>query len=71
MSGTPSIVELLDRLARLEARAVELERDDAELRRENAVLRAETAGPAGAGLVELVAASVVGRRGQACAEVAA
>ncbi|MDG4787670.1 IS66 family transposase [Micromonospora sp. WMMD1102] len=43
MSGTPSIVELLERLARLEARVLELERDNAGLRRENAVLRAENA----------------------------
>lgn len=43
MSGSPSIVELLERLAWLEARIVELERDNAELRRENAVLRAENA----------------------------
>ncbi|MEU0157261.1 DUF6444 domain-containing protein, partial [Micromonospora fulviviridis] len=43
MSGTPSIVELLERLARVEARIVELERDNAELRRENAVLRRENA----------------------------
>lgn len=41
MSGTPSIVELLERLAGVEARIVELERDNTELRRENAVLRAE------------------------------
>ncbi|WP_091192037.1 DUF6444 domain-containing protein [Micromonospora narathiwatensis] len=39
----PSIVELLERLARLEARIGELERDNAGLRRENAVLRAENA----------------------------
>lgn len=37
------MVELLERLARLEARITELERDNAELRRENAVLRAENA----------------------------
>ncbi|MDM4719152.1 IS66 family transposase [Micromonospora sp. WMMA1363] len=43
MSGTPSIVELLERLAWMEARIVELERDNAGLRRENAVLRAENA----------------------------
>ena len=43
MFGTPSIVELLERLERLETRIVELERDNAELRRENAVLRAENA----------------------------
>ena len=36
-------MELLDRLARVEARIVELERDNVELRRENAVLRAENA----------------------------
>lgn len=40
MSGTLSIVELLERLARLEARIVELERDNAVLRAENADLRA-------------------------------
>jgi transposase len=43
VSGTPSIVELLERLARLEARITGLERDNVELRRENAVLRAENA----------------------------
>jgi transposase len=43
VSGTPSIVELLERLAGLEARIVELERDNAGLRRENAVLRVENA----------------------------
>lgn len=39
----PSIVELLERLARLEARVVEVEGDNVRLRRENAVLRAENA----------------------------
>ena len=50
MSGTPSIVELLERLARLEARVDGPERENAglraenvELRRENVVLRAENA----------------------------
>lgn len=41
--GTPSIVELLERLARLEARIDGLERENAGLRQENAVLRAENA----------------------------
>lgn len=43
VSGTPSIVELLERLARLEARLVEVERDNAVLRQQNAVLQAENA----------------------------
>ncbi len=43
MPGTPSIVELLERLARLEARIDGLERENAGLRQENAVLRAENA----------------------------
>lgn len=48
MSETPSIVELLERLAQMDARITVLERENAwlraenvELRRENAVLRAE------------------------------
>jgi hypothetical protein len=40
VSESPSIVELLERLARLEARIAELERDNAGLRQENADLRA-------------------------------
>lgn len=43
MSGLPSIVELLERLARMEARIGGLERENAGLRQENAVLRAENA----------------------------
>jgi transposase len=43
MSGTPSIVELLERLARMDARIDVLERENAGLRQENAVLRAENA----------------------------
>ncbi|WP_432977724.1 IS66 family transposase [Dactylosporangium sp. CA-233914] len=43
MSGSPSIVELLERLARLEARIGALERENGGLRQENAVLRAENA----------------------------
>ncbi|MET7418831.1 DUF6444 domain-containing protein, partial [Dactylosporangium sp. NPDC005555] len=50
MSGTSSIEQLLERLARLEARVGELERDNAVvrvenagLRQQNAVLRAENA----------------------------
>jgi transposase len=41
--GTPSIVELLERLARMEVRVEGLERENAGLRAENAVLRAENA----------------------------
>lgn len=43
MSESPSIVELLERLARMEARIGDLERDNAGLRQENTVLRAENA----------------------------
>jgi transposase len=43
VSGTPSIVELLERLARMEDRIGDLERENAGLRQENAVLRAENA----------------------------
>jgi regulator of replication initiation timing len=43
VSGTPSIVKLLERLARMEARIGDLERENAGLRQENAVLRAENA----------------------------
>jgi transposase len=43
VSESPSIVELLERLARMENRIGELERDNAGLRQENAVLRAENA----------------------------
>lgn len=41
MSESPSIVELLEWLARMEARIGDLERENAGLRQENAVLRAE------------------------------
>jgi transposase len=43
VSGTPSIVELLERLARMEARIDDLERENSGLWQENAVLRAENA----------------------------
>jgi transposase len=41
--GTPSIEQLLERLARLETLVGELERDNTALRQQNAVLRAENA----------------------------
>jgi hypothetical protein len=59
--GTPSIVELLERLAHMEVQIDGLERENAGLRQENAVLRAENAdlrGPARAGLVELLETAV-------------